>query len=117
MNAGSNPAYQGFLSYVRENGPLVAKTLGEMVGAIGAIIKALAPVGVEVLKVVGELADEGWTMAIVTHELAFARAVADTVSFFDHGVVVEQGTPEQLFDDPRSERLQRFLRRLTDPLA
>jgi len=71
----------------------------------------------EVLRVVGELADDGWTMAIVTHELAFARAVADTVSFFDHGVVVEQGTPEQLFDDPQSERLQRFLRRLTDPLG
>lgn len=71
----------------------------------------------EVLKVVGELADDGWTMAIVTHELAFARAVADTVSFFDHGVVVEQGTPGQLFDGPRSERLQRFLRRLSDPLG
>ncbi|GAA2173507.1 cystine ABC transporter ATP-binding protein TcyC [Agrococcus versicolor] len=71
----------------------------------------------EVLRVVGELAHEGWTMAIVTHELAFARAVADTVTFFDAGVVVEQGTPEQLFDDPRSDRLQRFLRRLTDPLG
>lgn len=71
----------------------------------------------EVLRVVVELADDGWTMAIVTHELAFARAVADTVSFLDHGVVVEQGTPTQLFDSPRSQRLQRFLRRLTDPLG
>ncbi|QCR19371.1 amino acid ABC transporter ATP-binding protein [Agrococcus sp. SGAir0287] len=71
----------------------------------------------EVLRVVGELADDGWTMAIVTHELAFARAVADEVSFFDEGRIVEHGTPEALFDAPRSERLQRFLRRLTDPLG
>lgn len=71
----------------------------------------------EVLRVVQELADEGWTMAIVTHELAFARAVADTISFFDDGDVVEQGSPEQILDHPQHERTRRFLSRLHDPFA
>ncbi|WP_026372548.1 amino acid ABC transporter ATP-binding protein [Agrococcus lahaulensis] len=71
----------------------------------------------EVLAVMTELAGEGWTMAVVTHELRFAREVADEVSFFDEGVVVERGAPERVFGDPRHERTKRFLRRLQGPFA
>lgn len=70
----------------------------------------------EVLKVLRELADEGWTMVIVTHELGFAREVADEVLFFDEGVIVERGAPAQLFTQPRKERTRRFLDRLLRPL-
>lgn len=71
----------------------------------------------EVLAVMTELAGEGWTMAVVTHELGFAREVADEVSFFDGGVVVERGTPDQVFGDPREERTRRFLQRLQGPFG
>ncbi|WP_394289216.1 amino acid ABC transporter ATP-binding protein [Microbacterium sp.] len=70
----------------------------------------------EVLLVLKELADEGWTMVIVTHELGFARQVADQVVFFDEGVVVERGHPTEIFAAPRSERTRRFLDRLLRPL-
>jgi cystine transport system ATP-binding protein len=70
----------------------------------------------EVLVVLKELADEGWTMVIVTHELGFARQVADEVLFFDHGVVVERGAPKQLFTDPQEERTRRFVDRILHPL-
>ncbi len=70
----------------------------------------------EVLKVLRGLADEGWTMIIVTHELAFAREVADEVLFFDEGVIVERGAPAQLFTRPEKERTRRFLDRLLRPL-
>lgn len=70
----------------------------------------------EVLKVIDELAAEGWTMVIVTHELAFARQVADEVVFMDAGVVVERGVPEQLFTSPRHDRTKRFLDRILRPL-
>ncbi|WP_363555241.1 amino acid ABC transporter ATP-binding protein [Microbacterium sp. LWO12-1.2] len=70
----------------------------------------------DVLVVIKELADEGWTMAVVTHELSFAREAADHVLFMDGGVVVEQGTPEQVFTAPQHERTQRFLTRLLRPL-
>lgn len=71
----------------------------------------------EVLAVMTELAGEGWTMAVVTHELGFAREVADEVSFFDEGVVVERGSPDQVFGDPREERTRRFLQRLQGPFG
>jgi L-cystine transport system ATP-binding protein len=71
----------------------------------------------EVLAVMTELAREGWTMAVVTHELGFAREVADQVSFFADGVVVERGTPAQLFDAPQHERTQRFLQRMRGPFG
>ncbi|WP_306231171.1 amino acid ABC transporter ATP-binding protein [Agrococcus beijingensis] len=71
----------------------------------------------EVLSVMTELAAEGWTMAVVTHELRFAREVADQVSFFDEGVVVERGGPEQVFGDPQHERTKRFLQRLQGPFG
>ncbi|MDJ1114817.1 amino acid ABC transporter ATP-binding protein [Microbacterium dauci] len=70
----------------------------------------------EVLQVLKELADEGWTMVIVTHELQFARQVADQVVFFDGGVVVERGAPEDLFRAPAEERTRRFLDRILRPL-
>ena len=63
----------------------------------------------EVLDVMKELAKVGMTMVVVTHEMGFAREVADRVLFMDEGVVVEQGTPEEIFDHPQSERLQSFL--------
>ena len=63
----------------------------------------------EVLDVMKELAREGMTMVVVTHEMGFAREVADRVLFMDGGVIVEEGTPEQIFEHPKSERLQSFL--------
>ena len=63
----------------------------------------------EVLDVMKELAQEGMTMVVVTHEMGFAREVADRVLFMDGGVIVEEGTPEQVFEHPKSERLQGFL--------
>ncbi|AZN43485.1 amino acid ABC transporter ATP-binding protein [Paenibacillus albus] len=68
----------------------------------------------EVLKVIRELAKEGRTMMIVTHEMKFAREVADRVILIDEGVIVEEGRPEQLFGDPQQERTQQFLSRLMD---
>ena len=63
----------------------------------------------EVLDLMKELANEGMTMAIVTHEMGFAREVADRVIFMDGGVIAEQGTPAELFGNPKNERLQAFL--------
>ncbi len=67
----------------------------------------------EVLNVVIDLARSGMTMAIVTHEMRFAEAVADQVLFLEDGVVVEQGTPEQFFHMPQTERAQQFLKSFT----
>ncbi len=63
----------------------------------------------EVLDVMGELATDGMTMVCVTHEMGFARSVADRVIFMDHGTIVEQNTPEQFFDNPKEPRLREFL--------
>ena len=63
----------------------------------------------EVLEVMKELASEGMTMAVVTHEMGFAREVGDRVIFMDSGKLVEQGTPEEIFTNPKSPRLQDFL--------
>lgn len=63
----------------------------------------------DVLGVMRDLAREGMTMIVVTHEMQFARDVADRVVFMDGGVIVEQGTPEQVFDHPQSERTKDFL--------
>jgi L-cystine transport system ATP-binding protein len=69
----------------------------------------------DVLTVIKELADEGWTMVVVTHELAFARQVADEVIFMDGGVVVERGHPDTVLRDPREERTRQFVDRLLNP--
>jgi polar amino acid transport system ATP-binding protein len=66
----------------------------------------------EVLNVMKRLADEGMTMVVVTHEMSFARRVANWVVVFDHGKVVEQGPPEQIFDRPHAERTRDFLSHL-----
>ena len=63
----------------------------------------------EVLAVMKQLAEDGMTMVIVTHEMGFAREVADRVLFIDGGVVLEQGTPEEIFGNPQNERTQTFL--------
>ncbi len=63
----------------------------------------------EVLDVMQELAESGMTMVVVTHEMGFARGVADRVMFFDEGALVEQGTPNHFFDNPREERTKLFL--------
>lgn len=65
----------------------------------------------EVLKVMKELAESGLTMLIVTHEMGFARDVSDRVVFMDKGVIAEEGTPEQIFNNPRQERTREFLKR------
>lgn len=65
----------------------------------------------EVLKVMRELADTGLTMLIVTHEMGFAKEVADRVVFMDKGVIAEEGSPEQIFNNPVQERTREFLRR------
>jgi len=70
----------------------------------------------EVLLVIKELADDGWSMVVVTHELSFAREAADHVLFMDGGVVIEQGSPGQLFGAPQHERTKRFLTRILRPL-
>lgn len=94
----------------------------EMVGEVLAVMQALAhqgpladevrrppPVGVGPLGSGPSLAPEGMTMVVVTHEMGFARQVADRVLFMDEGLLVEQGTPAELFDHPREARTQRFL--------
>ena len=63
----------------------------------------------EVLEVMKSLAKEGMTMVVVTHEMGFAKEVADRVIFMDEGKILEEGTPEDIFDNPKSERLQNFL--------
>src|SRR5579884_3078471 len=66
----------------------------------------------EVLKVMGQLAEEGMTMIVVTHEMGFAREVADRVIFMDKAVIVEEGPPEQIFGEAQNERTRDFLRRV-----
>jgi polar amino acid transport system ATP-binding protein len=64
----------------------------------------------EVLSVMQNLASEGMTMLVVSHEMGFARGVADRIIFMEHGLIVEEGPPEQLFDNPQSERTRAFLK-------
>lgn len=65
----------------------------------------------EVLKVMKELAESGLTMLIVTHEMEFAKEVSDRVVFMDKGVIAEEGTPQQIFNNPAQERTREFLKR------
>ena len=69
----------------------------------------------EVLEVMVDLANEGMTMICVTHEMGFAKSVADRVVFMDEGQIVEQAPPEQLFTNPQDERTRRFLRKILAP--
>lgn len=65
----------------------------------------------EVLKVMKELANTGLTMLVVTHEMEFAREVADRVVFMNNGIIEEEGTPEEIFNNPKKERTREFLKR------
>ena len=66
----------------------------------------------EVLSCMKDLAKDGMTMLCVTHEMGFAREVSDRVIFMDHGVILEEGTPEQFFTNPQHERTKAFLREI-----
>jgi polar amino acid transport system ATP-binding protein len=68
----------------------------------------------EVLNVIRELAEAGMTMLIATHEMSFAREIADRVCFLDAGVILEQGDPEDIFSAPKQPRTQQFLQRIID---
>jgi polar amino acid transport system ATP-binding protein len=68
----------------------------------------------EVLNVIRELAAGGMTMVIATHEMGFARDIANRIGFLDAGVILEEGTPDQIFSSPREERTQRFLQSIID---
>jgi polar amino acid transport system ATP-binding protein len=71
----------------------------------------------DVLAVMRKLANDGMTMMVVTHEMSFAREVADRVVFMDGGVVVEQGPPAEVLGAPKHERTRSFLARVLDPAA
>jgi polar amino acid transport system ATP-binding protein len=66
----------------------------------------------EVLQLIGELAEGGMTMVVATHEMGFARDIADRVCFLDAGSILEEGAPEQIFTQPREPRTQQFLARI-----
>ena len=68
----------------------------------------------EVLQVIRELAAGGMTMVIATHEMSFARDIADRICFLDAGVILEQGAPEQILSAPREARTQQFLQRIIE---
>ncbi|WP_422744039.1 amino acid ABC transporter ATP-binding protein [Mycobacterium sp. WMMD1722] len=70
----------------------------------------------EVLSVIKDLAVEGWTLVVVTHEIQFARQISNQVLFTDGGVVLEQGPPEQVIGSPKHERTRQFLDRILNPL-
>ena len=68
----------------------------------------------EILKVIRQLAEEKMTMVIVTHEMSFARDVADRVIFMDGGVIVEEGDPKEIIGNPKEERTKQFLARFSN---
>lgn len=70
----------------------------------------------EVLTVIKDLADNGWTLVIVTHEIQFAKQVSDQVLFTDQGIILEQGPPAAVIGDPKEERTRQFLNRILNPL-
>jgi cystine transport system ATP-binding protein len=70
----------------------------------------------EVLSVIRDLAVEGWTLVIVTHEIQFARQVSDQVLFTDQGLILEKGPPAEVIGDPKEERTRQFLDRILNPL-
>jgi len=71
----------------------------------------------EVLSVIRKIAEEGVTMIVVTHEMAFAREVANRIIFMDEGKVIEEGTPEEIFESPKEERTKAFFKRYTNQWA
>lgn len=106
--------YPGRLSGGQQQRVAIARALAmePSVMLFDEVTSALDPelVG-EVLKVMRELAEEGMTMIVVTHEMGFARGVADRVVFMDGGVVVEQGPPDEIMTNPKTDRFRGFLSR------
>ena len=113
---------RGYDSYIGERGVMLSGGQKQRVAIARALAmnpdvmlfdeptSALDPEMVgDVLAVMQKLAEEGMTMLIVTHEMGFARKVANRVIFTDGGVILEDGTPEELFDSPKHPRLQDFL--------
>ena len=89
--------------------------MGPRLLLLDEITSALDPELVsEVLGLVAELADQGMTMLLATHEMSFAREVADAVCFLEDGRIVETGTPAKIFEDPDEEATRRFLQRIID---
>lgn len=70
----------------------------------------------EVLAVMKDLAESGMTMAVVTHEMGFASEVSDRVAFIDHGIILEESTPEEFFRNPKHDRAQQFLKQILSPM-
>ena len=68
----------------------------------------------EVLDVMKQLAEEGMTMVVVTHEMTFAKEVSNRVVFMDKGIILEEGTPQEIFGAPKNERTRDFLKRYLD---
>ncbi|QIK70065.1 amino acid ABC transporter ATP-binding protein [Erysipelothrix sp. HDW6C] len=68
----------------------------------------------DVLNVIQSLADEGYTMFVVTHEMAFARDISDRILFMEQGIILEEGTPDELFHNPKHDRVRQFLNRFTN---
>jgi ABC-type polar amino acid transport system ATPase subunit len=115
--AGHSDAYPDQLSGGQQQRVAIARALAmrPRIMLFDEVTSALDPelVG-EVLKVMRQLADEGMTMIVVTHEMGFARDVADRVLFMDGGAIIEQDTPASIFTAPRHDRTRAFLRRLLE---
>jgi len=110
--AGKEKSYPGELSGGQQQRVAIARALAmrPQVMLFDEVTAALDPETVkEVLVTIRELAGEGMTCILVTHEMGFAREVAHHMYFTDHGVIVEEGPPAEFFGNPRSERLQAFL--------
>ena len=92
-----------------------ALAMGPSLLLLDEVTSALDPelVG-EVLAVIRSLAEQGMTMLIATHEMGFAREIADRVCFLDEGVILEEGPPELIFSNPREQRTQKFLQRIVE---
>ena len=108
-------AYPGELSGGQQQRVAIARALAmkPKVMLFDEPTSALDPEMVkEVLEVMKELAREGMTMAVVTHEMGFAREVGDRVLFVDQGVIMEEGTPEEIFSRPKGERTKEFLSKI-----
>jgi polar amino acid transport system ATP-binding protein len=110
-------AYPDQLSGGQQQRIAIARALAmePMVMLLDEITSALDPELVsEVLNIVRELAQEGMTMLLATHEMGFAKEVSSKVCFLFNGVVHEEGTPAQIFSDPQNERTQQFLKSIIE---
>ncbi|SDI29151.1 amino acid ABC transporter ATP-binding protein [Alloyangia pacifica] len=113
--AGKEDSFPGELSGGQQQRVAIARSLAMRpeIMLFDEVTAALDPETVqEVLLTIRELAEDGMTCVLVTHEMAFAREVADHVYFTDGGKIVEHGPPEEIFGSPQDERTQRFLSRL-----